>query len=1294
MGEEPSDAVERPRGVGQPHVIDANRIRCFHASLLIRQRVCPTIIDQEPRRNKVLELAVRAARKYEVSVDFRILGPLEVLGDGAPVAIGGAKHRALLAALLLHANEVVSTDRLIDDLWDEQPPASAANALQVYVSGLRKALGTALIVTRAPGYVLVVEPEAIDALRFERLAAEGRAALAGEGFEDAAAALHEALALWRGPALADLAYEAFAVPHVARLEELRLGAREDLIEARLGLGASSELVGELEGLIAEQPVRERLRAQLMLALYRAGRQADALDAYRSAARFLREELGMEPSRALQQLEQAILRQEAALELALPPRPKVEQAPARKPVTAVVVALEPTGESLDPEAEHGALAPLAAEVARVFDSFGATVELAPDGTVVGLFGVPAVHEDDALRAARAALGLPDASELRTGVARGLGIVTGTRVAGGVVREARRLSALAPAGEVLVDDATRRLLADAAELERSADGAWLLRGVDAAAAAIVRRLDAPLVGRGDELDTLLSLFGDAVRTPGVRIATVVGSPGIGKSRLVKELTDRCAASAEVLYGHSRSFGEDAAFQPLAEIARRLAGEDVSAGLQALLSDAEGAAVAERIAGTIDAIDRPTPIAETAWAVRRLFERLAERRPLVVVFEDVHWAEPALLEVVEHVARSTAAVPLLVLCVSRPDRGAPFPSEAWLEVSLDPLDEESVDALLDRVLPAAGVDPALRSRIVRTAEGNPLFLEQMAAMLEEPQAASGMTAVPASIQALIGARLDLLPADERGVLDPAAVVGRAFQLADVTALVPGLEREAAVAALASLEAKRLVAGGEVEGYLFHHQLIREVAYDAIPKRTRAGLHLRYTDRLEADPGFSAGELDELAGYHLERAFQLTSEVDPHAESLADIGLRAQAYLRGAGERARAGPAAAVDFLERANALPAPSEKAQADVLLALGIARRQVGDFRAADTAAREAVELAERLGEPALAARARTFALRIRLQVDSQASMDDALLGAAQTIEELEALGDHQGLGQAWWMVAWVESLRCRAAATEDALAKAVASARKAGDETTLVDCQNVAILTWLFGPRPVPEAIALCEEIAGRVDTHAHVRAAAHRALGGLNAMLGRFEDARSQLARDRELIEERGLHAVLGAAAEVGAMVELAADDPAAAEQRLREGMASLERAGESVGLSNLTAMLAEAVYRQDRPDEVLQITDLTAGLALDDDIAIQVERRAPQARVLAARGQADEAEALAREAVELAAPTDFLNLQGGALLALADVLWVTGRAGATEKAEAALALFRQKGNVVAARKVERLIAAAGAGVS
>jgi len=295
-------------------------------------------------------------------MEFRVLGPLEARDGERTMSLGGARQRALLAILLLHAGEVVSVDRLIDELWGEEPPATAAHTIQVFVSRLRKALepgGFDRLLTRAPGYLLELEPDELDLSRFERLVERARGEAASGSSSAAAATLRDALALSRGPALADFAFEPFAQAPAARLEELRLATLEERIDADLACGRHAELVGELEALVREHPLRERLRGQLMLALYRSGRQAEALDLFQAGRRALVDELGIDPSPALQRLERAILQQDASLELAPAPPSREERAtvrpqrsillaPADGPGLAVLEALaEPLARSASP-----------------------------------------------------------------------------------------------------------------------------------------------------------------------------------------------------------------------------------------------------------------------------------------------------------------------------------------------------------------------------------------------------------------------------------------------------------------------------------------------------------------------------------------------------------------------------------------------------------------------------------------------------------------------------------------------------------------------------------------------------------------------------------------------------------------------------------------------------------------------------------------------------------------------------------------------------------------------------------
>jgi DNA-binding SARP family transcriptional activator len=499
--------------------------------------------------------------KQHMAVEFCVLGPLEALRDGQPVRLGGRRERALLAILLVHANETLSTDRIFDELYGESPPATAGSSIQNAVSRLRKALGPDAIETRMPGYVIHAGTETFDALRFRELVAEAPAEP-----RPRLAVLREALELWRGDPYGDFAFEPFAQTEIARLEELRLVALEERIEAELALGRYSLLVGELTALIAEHPFRERLRRQLMAALYGAGRQADALEAYREARSTLIEELGIEPSPELRELEGAILRQDAHLVIprrAAPASP-VPQLPEplehRQTVTVLfadIVDSTRLARSLDPEALRGVVARYFTVLRGIFEQYGGTVEKFIGDAVLAVFGVPRVHEDDALRAVRAAwsarealaeLNVELASDWGVEIAVRMGINTGEVVAGGshqllasghAVNLAKRLEEIASANEILVGEATWRLVGEAVQarpVELAAagdvDSAWRVEGISEAP-AFARRLETPLVGRQRELARLRDAYQRAVDNDRAQLLTVLGSAGIGKTRLALEL-----------------------------------------------------------------------------------------------------------------------------------------------------------------------------------------------------------------------------------------------------------------------------------------------------------------------------------------------------------------------------------------------------------------------------------------------------------------------------------------------------------------------------------------------------------------------------------------------------------------------------------------------------------------------------------------------------------------------------------------------------------------------------------------
>ena len=541
-----------------------------------------------------------------------------------------------------------------------------------------------MLITRAPGYMLRVEPDELDADRFERLLGDGRAAAKAPDPATAAATLRQALDVWRGPALADFAYDPFAQAEIARLEELRLEALEDRIEADLALGGAADLVGELEALISNNPLRERLPGQLMLALYRAGRQADALEVFNATRTALDEELGLAPSPQLQRLQAAILRQEPALEVSIEtttrrqaPEPDAAASEVRKTVT-VMMARRPSVRGLDPEALSHEDKLYSAHLTRTVERYGGRIASSLGDEVMAVFGVPHAHEDDAFRAVSAAFEIRDSpvadaiasgTEPRVGIATGEVLASGSgagvlSVIGDPVTAAGELKDAAAAGEILIGENTARLIRGSAEgepVETEAGRAWrvleLRRGRPA-----VGSLKAPLVGRSAELGRLREAFARVRSDGALHLFTILGTAGIGKSRLAQEFAAEAAEQATVAIGRCVPYGEGITFWSLREIVAELtaggrAGESLTEGHEARrLAES----LLEGIGGSETSLERE----EIFWATRSLFATLARARPLLVFFEDVHWAEPTFLDLVEYLAERTRGAPIMLVCIARPE------------------------------------------------------------------------------------------------------------------------------------------------------------------------------------------------------------------------------------------------------------------------------------------------------------------------------------------------------------------------------------------------------------------------------------------------------------------------------------------------------------------------------------------------------------------------------------------------------------------------------------------------------
>jgi DNA-binding SARP family transcriptional activator len=737
----------------------------------------------------------------------QLLGPFQLEDSGRPITLSGARQRAVLADLLLHANEVVPSEQLLVDLWGEDAPPRAANALQAAISRLRKVLPKGRLITARPGYKLRIFAVELDAEQFEQLIFEGRDALAAGAAADAARVLDQARALWRGPPLADFRYEPFAQAEIARLDELRLTCLEERIEAHLALGPAGAFTAELRALVRQHPTRERFRGQLMLALYRSDRQAEALDVYRDFRTTLQEELGLEPSSALRELEMAILRHDPVLG---PGSPAVGVPMTRRPVTVICVILRTasgSGATLDPEAHEFVNEQAAADLGPVIERYGGRLVRDASEHLMGVFGVASLHEDDALRAARASLEARDALTIaaetllsdhganltfRFGLATGEALVGGSGplgFAGDVGNLAVTLAEDAGPGQILISEQTQQLAAAAIEADSAGPGRLLLRSVHAGVRPLPVRLDAPFVNRDEDLRRLGEAYARAAHERTTMTVAVIGEAGLGKTRLVKESAGRMNQNVTVLTGRCLPYGEGITFYPLREVVRQASGGDDSPErIEGLLAGAADAAdVAERLHRAFGPGDQGrTDAAEIFWAARRFLEALARARPLLVVFEDLHWAEPTFIDLVESLALQPGQSPIALVCIARPElleQRPAWAAEADRQVSimLTPLGTGQAAELLDGLTADQHISPSTRTRVIDTATGNPLYLEQLAVSISEQAESETRLALPPTLQALLAARLQRLGPGARSALARAAIAGKEFGEQEVSELLP---------------------------------------------------------------------------------------------------------------------------------------------------------------------------------------------------------------------------------------------------------------------------------------------------------------------------------------------------------------------------------------------------------------------------------------------------------------------------------------------------------------------------------
>ena len=1209
-------------------------------------------------------------------MEFRILGPLEVRDGERVLPLGGARRRAVLALLLLEANRVVSVERLVDGVWGDAPPASAQPSLHNQLGRLRQELGDR-IVTQPPGYLLRVEDGELDLDRFLRLVEDA------QGAEPAVAAkrLAGALALWRGPPLADLADDPVGRA-AAHLEELRLAALEERIEADLELGRHAALVAELEELVARQPFRERPRRQLMVALYRSGRQADALESYTQARRTFVDELGTEPGRELQEIHRAVLNRDPALDApAGAERPPARSAPppaeARKTVTVLAADLTSDDLSDDPEARRAELRVRSEAAERVLEAHGATVQSLGSGRLLGVFGIPSARDEDALEAARAAVALSSAA--RVGLATGEVVTGDPVVTGPPVEEASGLRDRAASGQALAGLRTWRLMRHAATGFPNGD-AWVVEAVDAEAAPLVRHLETPIVGRERELSQVVDAFERAAADGRPHLVTVFGAPGIGKTRLALECMERLASTAAWALGRCRAGAEDDTYAPLRDVLSSLAGGDPAPWIHERLGpDADGRQLAERLVAAMGLGAELAWAEDTALAARRLLAGVARERPLLIVLEDIHWAAPAFLDLVEPLVEIVRA-PVLVLCLARPDLLDLRPSWGGGRLSsssilLDALSEVESESLLARLASAGQLAAASRERILAAAEGNALFIEQLlAAALEDDSGA-----VPDSIQTLLAARLDRLDARDRAVAQAAAVCGASFTTEEVAELVDGDPS----ASMLTLVRRELVRPGEADdpggaGWSFRHSLIQEVAYGSLTKRRRAELHERLARRaIEVDQ-----DVDLSAGHHLDRAVWARREAGERGSDVDRLAATAAGHLGRAGMAAfqRDDMAAAASLLSRADALLPPDSPERLELLPTLTAALVGRSEYAAAQALLADGFALAEKLGDRHQEARMTVTAELQLLWTEASVPPERILADLEETVPVLEEAKDYEALAMA-------ETLRFQARDRGglhggDRFTLALDYARKAHSRSLENYILGWVCITMHRGALPVDQAIAVATDIRdGSGSTHR--RASAIGALGILRAMKGEFEEARALVAEAWTMLEELGLRQSVAAHSIAVSEVEAMAGDDVAAERILRSGFAAVTAGGDQYSTINVAWRLALALARQGRYDEADTFVR-AAQRGEHRGFWVDVWWKVVLARVEAHRGENARARQLIEEAYQRMASVEESGMQADALLEAAEALRAAGLEDEASKLIAESAGIAERlGYVVAKRRAD-----------
>jgi class 3 adenylate cyclase/tetratricopeptide (TPR) repeat protein len=1022
---------------------------------------------------------------------------------------------------------------------------------------------------------------------------------------------------------------------------------------------------------------------------------------------------------------------AALAAPVPPQE------VRKLVTILFCDLKGStslGETLDSESLREVMSSYFDAMSAAITSHGGTIEKYIGDAVMAVFGLPRVHEDDALRAVRAAASMQGALiELnerlkpRYGItlANRIGVNTGEVVAGDAttgqrlvtgdaVNVAARLEQAAGESEALLGELTHRLVRDDVEVEpveplelkgkAERVPAFRLLAVDTGGRLPETR--SALHGRDRELAAITAEFELSKRERWARLVTLLSEPGVGKSRLIAEVAHVVGTEATFVTGRCLSYGRGITFWPLIEIARQLAGVEEDDGpavateklLRAVGGDERAA---ERLAAVTGLAEQQFALEETFWATRRLLEAAARERPVVVCIEDIHWAEQTLLDLIQNVLDTASDSPILVICAARPtllEIRADW-QERGRTLTLGPLSAEQSEAMVREAMGGADVPRAVLAKIVEAAEGNPLYVGQIVSMLVEDgslqqedgvwAAAESEIRIPPTIQALLAARLDLLVPQERFVVESASVIGHLFPRPAVEELVPETIAPEVPTHLLSLTQKRLVrpeSQTDEETYRFDHILIRDTAYQSLLKRTRATLHEKFVgwaERVNRERDRS-NEYDDILGYHLEQAHDYLAELGPLDEHGRGLGLRGAEKLAAAGRRAfeRGDMPAAANLLRRAAALREEDDPERHRLLPPLAEALMETGEFAWAETVLDDAAAAAEPGSRLEATVELTRLFVRHRVIEDLSAWREDVLAATERLIPELERTEAHAELAKAWRLLVFVHGAFLQYGPQVEASRRALEHARAARDrrlEARLTAGYTVGLCQ---GPTPAAEAIALCEEVLDRQLPERQAEAITRCSLATLLAMSGRLEEARIQYTAARELLIDLG-GALPAFASLAAASVELPSGNADVVVDDLEVVYADLGRLGERYFRPVVGATLAIAL---ERSGEVARAKSLLAEVAEasdESDVEAWALLHGVEAKLLAADGEQATALERARRAVELLETTDAPAFQANALADLGELL---RDAGELDEARAVLAeameRYERKGDVVAAARI------------